>query len=101
GGILGAVLEDALRGVPAAAAAARFHGAVIDLLVAAAAEAAGRTGVRVVALSGGCLQNRILLRGLEAGLAAAGLEALTQAAVPSNDGGLCLGQAWAGVMAGG
>ena len=49
-------------------------------------------------LSGGALQNRLLHEGLTASLAAAGLEVLTHRLVPANDGGLALGQAWAGIL---
>ncbi|MCB2040464.1 MAG: carbamoyltransferase HypF, partial [Rhodoferax sp.] len=46
-----------------------------------------------VALSGGVFQNRILLEQLVRRLEQAGLAVLTHRQVPSNDGGLSLGQA--------
>jgi hydrogenase maturation protein HypF len=46
-----------------------------------------------VALSGGCLQNRILLEGLELAFRASGLRCLSHEQVPANDGGIALGQA--------
>jgi hydrogenase maturation protein HypF len=46
-----------------------------------------------VALSGGCFQNKILLEELVRLLEADGLRCLLHAKVPTNDGGLALGQA--------
>ena len=46
-----------------------------------------------VALSGGVLQNRVLLEQLLRRLAGGGLRVLTHREVPANDGGLALGQA--------
>jgi hydrogenase maturation protein HypF len=46
-----------------------------------------------VALSGGVLQNIVLLRQLTAGLAAAGFTVLTHRRVPPDGGGISLGQA--------
>ena len=46
-----------------------------------------------VALSGGVMQNRVLLELLVARLQALGLRVLTHTQVPANDGGLALGQA--------
>jgi hydrogenase maturation protein HypF len=75
--------------------AAAFHGALVASLVAAAEQAAVRTGCRRVALSGGCFQNALLLEGCIAGLRAAGLEPWWPLQLPCNDGGLALGQLWA------
>ncbi len=81
----------------AAAGAAWFHATLAAALVDWLAEAAGRTGIRRVAAAGGCLLNRLLSAALRAGLAARGLELLEARALPPNDGGLALGQAWVAV----
>lgn len=47
-----------------------------------------------VALTGGCLVNRMLARVLSSGLREAGLDPRIPATVPAGDGGLALGQAW-------
>jgi hydrogenase maturation protein HypF len=76
-------------GEPAARLAAVFHAS----LAAAVVRACRRTGLRQVALSGGCFQNRLLLELCFDGLRAAGLEPYANERVPANDGGLSLGQA--------
>jgi hydrogenase maturation protein HypF len=83
-----AVLDDLSRGMPVATIAARFHNAMLDALLAVAGEA----GERLVVLSGGCFQNRLLIeRGIER-LRAARFDPLWQRRVPPNDGGIALGQ---------
>ena len=81
------------RGDPVAGAAL-FHGTLIDGLSAWAGAAAVRLELRIVALGGGCLMNRVLADGLAAALRQSGLTVLLPRAVPANDGGLSLGQAW-------
>jgi hydrogenase maturation protein HypF len=46
-----------------------------------------------VVLSGGVFQNLVLLNAACAGLTAAGFEVYTHGRVPTNDGGISLGQA--------
>lgn len=78
------------------AAALGFHQAVIRLAVRAAETA----GVRQVALSGGVFANRLLLSGCEEQLARRGFAVYYNRAVPPGDGGLCLGQAYLGLLKG-
>ncbi|MDO9284606.1 MAG: carbamoyltransferase HypF [Aquabacterium sp.] len=92
--LVGALFDepDAGRG------AAIFHGALIDGLVAAAAEAARRHGSRRVLLGGGCFFNRLLGRGVAEGLGARGLAVLRPQQLSCGDAGLALGQAWAAAL---
>jgi hydrogenase maturation protein HypF len=90
-----AALQDCCNGVAAGVMAARFHKGLAE----AVAEVAARLredGVRpfdTVALSGGCFQNCILFEEAARRLRAAGFAVLSHAHVPTNDGGLSLGQA--------
>jgi hydrogenase maturation protein HypF len=91
--LLRAVTADVERGAPPAAIARRFHRSVIEIVVCQVTRIAAATGLRAVALSGGCFQNRLLLDGCVAALEREGLEILVHRRVPANDGGLALGQA--------
>jgi hydrogenase maturation protein HypF len=74
--------------------AALFHATLVWALAEWACRAAERLGLDTVAGAGGCLMNVILARGLRQALAGRGLRMLQAGAVPPNDGGLSLGQAW-------
>ncbi len=74
--------------------AALFHATVAHALAAWAARAANAHSLRTVAAGGGCMLNAILAASLRAELAARDIELLEARAVPPNDGGLALGQAW-------
>ena len=76
------------------AAAAQFHLALAEALVARATRVASERGVRCVVLGGGCFFNRILAERCVAGLQAQGLRVHTAQALSCGDAGLALGQAW-------
>ncbi len=91
--LLIALLADRARGVAAPRIAARFHQAVVDAGVAVALRAARQLGTwPIVALSGGCFQNRLLSERLAARLRAHDFTVELHRAVPPNDGGIALGQ---------
>ena len=72
---------------------ASFHGTAA-LMVAQMCELVGKeTSLRTVALSGGCFQNRQLLRLVADAVGNRGFHVLLHRQVPCNDGGLSLGQA--------
>ncbi len=73
--------------------AAKFHNTVVRFLAAAARRASEQTGLKTVALTGGCFANRRLATLLKQRLQADGLEVLTHREIPCNDGGISLGQA--------
>jgi hydrogenase maturation protein HypF len=91
-----ALLGDLALGTPTGVIAARFHRGLARAIVAMAATLAGTDGERrfgTVALSGGCFQNRVLFEETSRHLEMAGFQVLSHGDVPSNDGGLALGQA--------
>lgn len=92
-----ALLEDLVLGTPVPVIAARFHKGLAIVIARMVEELSrhevGEDAVRVVALSGGVFQNRVLLEQVSARLEAAGFDVLTHRHVPANDGGLALGQA--------
>jgi len=86
------LLDDLRNGASSGAIAARFH----ESLAAAALGVARRSGLRDVALSGGCFQNRLLAERIGSRLEEAGFRVYRHQRVPPNDGGVALGQiAWA------
>ena len=91
--VLRALVSDLRSGVGTGAMAAGFHAAVARVVADAAAREHARTGIDVVALSGGVFQNVMLVRLARRELEARGLAVLTHRVVPPNDAGLALGQA--------
>ena len=73
--------------------AASFHTTLIAGIVQTVKEIAKTTGIGRVALSGGCFQNRLLLAGVLGSLEGARFDVLAHRRVPTNDGGIALGQA--------
>jgi hydrogenase maturation protein HypF len=92
-----ALLGDLVEHTSAPVIAARFHkglAIVITRMVAQiVSQRADATPIDTVVLSGGVMQNRVLLEQLANRLPALGLSVLTHTQIPANDGGLALGQA--------
>ena len=76
-----------------------FHKALADMIVIACCYQRTRCDVNVVALSGGVFQNLLLLRLVDDGLERESFKVLKHGVVPTNDGGIALGQAAAGIAA--
>jgi len=88
-----AAAEDLAAGTARPAIAGRFHNGVASAIIAVCTQLRERTGLDVVALSGGVFQNMLLTGKVVTGLEEAGFRVLTQGRVPCNDGGISLGQA--------
>ncbi|MFP4446050.1 MAG: hypothetical protein ACLFPD_07365, partial [Desulfosudaceae bacterium] len=71
----------------------RFHATLIFLFAEVCDRIRRETGLQRVVLSGGVFQNVLLLEGLSEILQAGGFSVFTHRQVPTNDGGICLGQA--------
>jgi hydrogenase maturation protein HypF len=87
------IIGDLRAKVPSGAIAARLHNTIARMIVRTCSTISQETGLRQVALSGGCFQNRLLLTKATRVLAEAGFEVLTHGQLPCNDGGVSLGQA--------
>jgi hydrogenase maturation protein HypF len=78
--------------VPVERISRRFHTAVVDLVRRRGRALAETTGVRQVVFSGGVFLNEFLLVNCLTGLARDGLRPYCHHQVPTNDGGIALGQ---------
>ena len=91
--IIEGVVRDLRRGKPRAEISRKFHKTLIVLFARLCAAIKKTEGLNRVCLSGGVFQNRILLCGLTEALEARGFEVFSHRLVPTNDGGISLGQA--------
>jgi hydrogenase maturation protein HypF len=90
--LIRAIDRDLSTGEPLAAIARRFHNTVVTMIAETCARISERTGVTRVVLSGGVFANALVTGPALEALRARGLEAYAHERVPTNDGGLCLGQ---------
>jgi hydrogenase maturation protein HypF len=86
------ILEDLSEKIPVPVISARFHRALVNAIVKSALFSRDHSGLTTVVLSGGVFQNRFLLTNALRELKNFGFRVYTQRLVPSNDGGLALGQ---------
>ncbi len=91
--LVAAVVADMDAGVDRSLIAAGIHQGLGAGAVALATDVARAEGVDTVALSGGVFQNARLTDVIEQGLHDQGLRVLVHELVPTNDGGISLGQA--------
>lgn len=89
---LSTAVEDRLNGVKPGAVALSFHLALSASLADALEALSFEHQVKIVAASGGVMQNSLLSDFLRDELSRRGLALLLNRAVPPNDGGLSLGQ---------
>ncbi len=93
GDILAAIIDDLERGTPKAKISYAFHETIAEIAMRMALDARAITGIGVVALTGGCFQNRLLQAMAIERIERAGFTVMVHHRVPANDGGLALGQA--------
>ena len=94
--LLRAVIEDRLRGQPAAEIARAFHCALARSVFETGRQLCDAYGLDTLVLSGGVFQNQLLLEEIKALLengSGYNLSVWLNRAVPPNDGGISLGQA--------
>jgi hydrogenase maturation protein HypF len=91
-GIVTGVVEDLLAGREAGEISSRFHRTVAEMVVAGCGEIREKGGASAVALSGGTFQNLLLMEQVVELLRGKGFTVYRHRRVPTNDGGLSLGQ---------
>jgi hydrogenase maturation protein HypF len=89
------ILIDLRRGKSADSISAKFHNTLAEVIV----EIAQRSAQSKIVLTGGCFQNRYLLERSVLRLSQAGFGPYWHQRVPTNDGGIALGQVVAAVRA--
>jgi hydrogenase maturation protein HypF len=87
------VVQDLIRGLSSSLISGKFHRTVARLVVETCRRIRLDSGLDRVVLSGGVFQNTLLLALVFDGLKAAGFRVYTHHLVPTNDGGISLGQA--------
>jgi hydrogenase maturation protein HypF len=91
--ILGGVVEDLLAGREKGEISSRFHRTMAGVVVAGCERIRAAGGPGAVALSGGTFQNLRLMEQVLECLVGKGFAVYHHRRVPTNDGGLALGQA--------
>jgi hydrogenase maturation protein HypF len=91
--LLSAIVQDVRANESVGMIGARFHRTIAEIAVEICRQARERVNLNEVALSGGVWQNQILLDLVRDGLRQNGFVVYFHQQVPSNDGGLALGQA--------
>ena len=90
--VIRAVRKDLLQGVAQNVIALRFHRTVIDFTLSAVLNISRDTGLKKVVLSGGVMQNGVLLRGLIEEISRNNFTVYHSSELPSNDGAISTGQ---------
>jgi hydrogenase maturation protein HypF len=91
--IIRQIVEDLQQQVPTETIGGKFHTTLVRLFAELCRELGEETGLSRVALSGGVFQNAILLSKMTQALGRMGFSVLSHRVVPTNDGGISLGQA--------
>ncbi|MBC2582144.1 carbamoyltransferase HypF [Clostridium sp. DJ247] len=90
--IISGIIEDRRMGIPQHIISAKFHNSIIMFTIDLCNIIRKATGVNKVALSGGVFQNSYILKNLARVLRESEFIVYTNKLVPTNDGGISLGQ---------
>jgi hydrogenase maturation protein HypF len=90
--LLAAIIRDLQSDVPEEVMAVKFHNTIAQMIADNCRQISAKTGIKEAALSGGVLQNRLLVVKSISLLESAGFKVYTHHQVPCNDGGISLGQ---------
>lgn len=91
--ILKAIIADLHNQIPLSTISARFHNSIAQLVVDISTQVRDDLGCNSIALSGGVWQNRYLLEDTRKNLLSRGFNVMLHSQIPTNDGGISLGQA--------
>ncbi len=91
--LLQSIVEAIHRGLSRQEVSATFHDTLAEMIAQMCQLMREEGGMNTAALSGGCFQNRQLLRLTVDALQSRGFDVLLHRQVPCNDGGLSVGQA--------
>ena len=86
------VLDDRRAGCPVGVIARRFHTTLVEMIAQVCSKMSGESGLSSVVLSGGVFMNALLTSEATARLTRDGFRVYRHERVPTNDGGVCLGQ---------
>lgn len=86
------ILADLQNNLSQALISAKFHNGVLKLALDVCQRLRDETGLNTVAISGGVWQNKRLIKNIIPALEKAGFSPLWHHQVPTNDGGVALGQ---------
>jgi len=86
------IINDVEKGIENSVIASKFHNTLTSIIFETVNGIRYRDGINKVVLSGGVFQNKYLLEGTESLLRKNSFEVFSHAAVPTNDGGIALGQ---------
>jgi len=90
--LIRAICEDLQKNTPVSIVAARFHWTLAEFFIRASVTARDTCRLNRVGLSGGVFQNAVFFSYCLQRLREEGFEVLTHSRVPTNDGGIALGQ---------
>lgn len=86
------IIDDLKDNIPIGKISGKFHNTIVNVIIDTAKEIRENSGINKVVLSGGSFQNSIILEKVENSLAENGFDYYSQSQLPSNDGGIALGQ---------
>ena len=92
-GLIREIVDDLLQGKDKRVVSSRFHNTIVEGFFDICKQLRDETGLNEVAMSGGAFQNSTITNGLTEALLGSGFQVYTHRLVPTNDGGLSLGQA--------
>ncbi len=82
------IINDFTKNISRQNVSAKFHNALTDVII----DVSKISGIKQIVLSGGCFQNKYLIERTIDKLIEEGFKVYWQSEIPTNDGGICLGQ---------